>query len=72
MSTQVYEKMTGESDLDWWLRAAEALDTLTEAFEDGGDLDRMVITTIKSAGGGYSVTVTAVRNDKEEADAEAT
>ncbi len=65
MTTQVFERMEGESDTSWRLLAAGALDALTEAFEDGkGDPDRMVITTVKGERDGYSVTVTAVRHDK--------
>lgn len=66
MSTQVYERIEGESAEDWRLRAADALSALTDAFEDGkGDPSRMVITVVKGERDGYSVTVTVTRVDKD-------
>jgi hypothetical protein len=66
MTTQVFERMEGESPAAWKDRAADALTAMAEAFEDGGgDPDRLVIETVKE-GNGYSVTVTAVRHNTED------
>lgn len=68
MTTQVYEKMAGESPEAWRLRAADGFGNLVEVFEDGkGDPERMVITTIRGERDGYQITMTLIRNDRCEA-----
>lgn len=71
MTTLVYERAEGESPAEWKARTEEALEELSLRFNDRlGDPDRLVITTVRGANIGYSVTLTAVRNDTVDKDPE--
>lgn len=69
MTTRIWEREPGEGDATWALRVGRALELIDIAGR--GVPDRLIITEVEGARGGYSLTITAVCNDGVDTSSEA-